>query len=72
VLAEMSRMYAGFAQYQNRLISEAELAGMLSDWRRDHLKQPGFQSIWAAVRHGYSNDFCPRLEEVGAATDVCD
>lgn len=69
VLTEISRMYAGFAQYRNGLISEAELAGMLSDWRRERLDQPGFQSIWAAVRHGYSDDFCRRLEEAGKIAD---
>jgi hypothetical protein len=65
VLTEISRMYAGFAQYQNGLITESELTEMLSDWQHHLVDQPGFQTAWAGIKHSYPDDFCRRLDEAG-------
>ncbi len=67
VSAVMSLMSSGFAQFQNGLMSDFDT--FLADWKSTFLKLPGFQSIWAEIRHSYAEDFCQCLDEVGKTAD---
>ncbi len=67
VSAVMSLMASGFAQFQNGLMSDFDT--FLADWESTFLKLPGFQSIWAEIRHSYPEDFCQCLDEVGKTAD---
>jgi hypothetical protein len=63
VSSVMSLMVSGFIQFQNGLLPDYDT--YLSDWENVHVKQPGFQSMWGKIRHGYPEDFCRGLDEVG-------
>ena len=63
VSAVMSLMVSGFIQYQLGLMLSYD--EYLSDWKYTYLEEPGFQSMWTKIRHGYPIDFGECLDAVG-------
>ena len=63
VSAVISLMVTGFFQFQNGLLPSFD--EYLADWEKIYLKQPGFQAVWAKIRHGYPEELCQCLDEVG-------
>ena len=63
VSAVMSLMVSGFVQYQLGLLYSYD--EYLSDWKNQYLEEPGFQSVWAKIRHSYPVDFGELLDTVG-------
>ena len=62
VVSEMSVMANAFIQHQRGLIPNVDQ--ILFDWKRYYMKQSGFQSVWAELKHSYPDDFCQRLDEI--------
>jgi hypothetical protein len=62
VSSVLSLMVSGFIQFQNGLLTSYDT--YLADWKYVHLNEPGFQSMWAKVRHSYPEDFCRCLDDV--------
>ena len=67
VSAVMSLMASGFIQFQNDLLPDFD--SYLADWENTYLKESGFQTVWAEIRHGYPEDFCQLLDEVGETAE---
>jgi len=66
ISAVMSLMVSGFIQFQKGLLLDYDT--YLADWENNYLKKPGFQSMWAKVRHGYPSEFCQLLDTVASKT----
>ena len=62
VSAVMSLMAAAFIQFQNGLMPDYDT--YIADWKNLYLKEPGFQSAWANLRHSYPKDFCRFLDDL--------
>ena len=62
VSAVMSLMAAAFVQFQNGLMPSYDT--YTADWKTVYLKEPGFQSAWANLRHSYPEDFCRFLDDL--------
>ena len=63
VSAEQSQMYSAYVQFHKNQITESLWRAYLADWM-DKLQKPGFQLVWADVKHVYPDDFCQCLDEI--------
>ena len=64
VSSVLSLMVSGFIQFQNGLLPSYDT--YLADWKNVHLNEPGFQSMWAKIRHGYPEDFRQCLDDASS------
>ncbi len=63
VSAEQSQLYSAYVQYHKNQITESLWRAYIADWM-DKLKKPGFQLVWADLKHVYPDDFCQCLDEI--------
>ena len=62
---EIADVWSGKIQYDNGLISEAELATYGVVWK-NYMAKPGFRSVWSNLREEYAEDFCQWVDDVSA------
>lgn len=63
VSAEQSQMYSAYVQFHKNQIPESLWRAYIADWM-DKLQIPGFQFVWADIKHVYPDEFCQCLEEI--------
>ena len=62
VAAEQSQLYSAYVQFHKNQITESLWRTYIADWM-DKLQKPGFQLVWADLKHVYPDEFCQCLDE---------